>query len=51
MDMNELLRQHQIALINEARRNSEAATSRSWIVRHYERRIKKMRVDLGVAQY
>jgi hypothetical protein len=49
--MNELLRQHQIALIN-AENGHCCGTDHSFrMVRYYERRIENLRADLGVRQY
>lgn len=51
MDMNELLKQHQIALMNSGQESIGSAGSTFDMVRHYEKRIKRLRKDLGVAEY
>jgi hypothetical protein len=60
MDLNQLLFQHQVALMNLAKacdlRSSgdafdTSSASRFDLVRHYERRIARLRTDLGVAEY
>lgn len=51
MDMNELLRQHQIALINAENRHFGGEDHGFRLVRHYERRIARLRTELGVRQY
>lgn len=51
MDLNELLRQHQIALINAGNSNFGGKDHGFCLVRHYARRIRKMRNELGVRQY
>lgn len=51
MDLNELLRQHQIAVIN-AENNQFGGKDHSFcLVRHYARRIRRMRSELGMPQY
>lgn len=51
MDLNELLRQHQIALINDDHALCSARNSSLSLVRHYARRIADLRSELGVPQY
>jgi len=51
MDLNELLRQHQIALINAENNHFGGKDHGFCLVRHYARRIRKMRSELGVRQY
>jgi len=51
MDMNELLRQHQIALINAGNGQIEYRDQGSRMVEHYARRIARLRSELGVRQY
>ena len=51
MDMNELLRQHQIALINAGNGQIEYSGQGFRMVRHYARRIARLRSELGVRQY
>lgn len=51
MDLNELLRQHQIALINAENSNFGRKDHGFCLVRHYEKRIQRMRIKLGVRQY
>ena len=49
MDLNELLFQHQVALLN-ARHNARDPFlgSRFDMVQHYNRRLRKLRQELGV---
>ncbi len=51
LDLNELLRQHQIALINADSEPCTGVGCGSTLVRHYERRIADLRAELGVRQY
>jgi hypothetical protein len=51
MDMNELLRQHQIALINADNDHCGARDHDFRMVKHYARRIALLRTELGVPQY
>jgi len=51
LDLNELLRQHQIALINAESGPGDGGDCGSSLVRHYERRIADLRAELGVRQY
>jgi hypothetical protein len=51
MDMNELLRQHQIALINAENGHFGGADPGLRLVRHYAKRIVRLRSELGVRQY
>lgn len=52
MDLNELLLQHQIALMNAACLARDTFLgSRFDMVQHYERRLRKLRRELGEAQY
>jgi hypothetical protein len=51
MDLNELLRQHQIALINAENASPEGPNLGFRMVEHYERRISRLRTQLGVRQY
>src|SRR5690606_20834429 len=51
MDLNELLRQHQIALINDRSAPGTARNHGFSLVRHYARRIADLRAELGVRQY
>lgn len=51
MDLNELLFQHQIALIRSAEAPARCVCSAFDLVRHYETRIARHRRELGVAAY
>ncbi len=51
MDLNELLRQHQIALINAGNDPCVGPDHGLRMVRHYARRIARLRTELGVRQY
>ncbi|MET1754295.1 hypothetical protein ABVV53_02285 [Novosphingobium sp. RD2P27] len=51
MDLNQLLYQHQVAVIRTGAEPVTDFGSRFDIVSHYERRIVKMREKLGVPQY
>ena len=51
MDLNELLRQHQIALINADSGHPASKDEGFRMVEHYEKRIARLRSDLGVRQY
>jgi hypothetical protein len=51
MDMNELLRQHQIALINAENGHFGGTDHGFRLVHHYARRIARLRTELGVPQY
>jgi len=51
MDLNELLKQHQIALINAEQHGSGQGKSNLCLVGHYAKRIKALRAELGVQQY
>lgn len=48
MDLNELLYQHQRAILIAARPQPLAAGGRFDLVGHYAERIRRMRVGLGV---
>lgn len=51
MDLNELLYQHQRAIIVAARPQPQACGSRFDLVTHYAERIRRLRVELGVTAY
>jgi len=51
MDLNELLKQHQIALINAEQHGSGQGKSNFCLVGHYAKRIRSLRAELGVRQY
>ena len=51
MDLNELPRQHQIALINAESGHPADKDEGFRMARHYEERIARLRSDLGVRQY
>lgn len=51
MDLNQLLYQHQVAVIRTGAEVVTSFGSRFDIVSHYERRIVKLREKLGVSQY
>lgn len=53
MDLNQLLFQHQIAIMRCARGEPflHECGSRFDLVRHYETRIARLRHDMGVAEY
>lgn len=51
MDLNELLYQHQVALIRAAEVPARYARSAFDLVRHYEGRLARHRLELGVAAY
>jgi len=50
MDLNELLRQHQIALINAENGDGSCRDHGNRMVRHYARRLAELRTELGVRQ-
>lgn len=53
MDLNQLLYHHQLALIDYAARDTidDRHGSRFDLVRHYEKRIARLRHDMGVVPY
>lgn len=51
MDLNQLLYHHQVALIHKTSPRPVWAGSRFSMVSYYERRISRMRRDLGVTPY
>lgn len=52
MDLNQLLFHHQIALIREdLRKPSASSGSRFDLAAYYERRIHRLRREMGAAQY
>lgn len=51
MDLNELLYQHQRAILIAARALPEPAGSRFDLVTHYAERIRRLRLQLGVTAY
>jgi len=51
MDLNELLRQHQIALISAENGQCGQQDHELSLIRDYERRIANLRTELGVRQY
>jgi hypothetical protein len=51
LDLNELLRQHQIALINAESGDCGEKDHGFRMVRHYARRLSRLRTELGVRQY
>ncbi|MEW9856179.1 hypothetical protein [Novosphingobium sp. M1R2S20] len=51
MDLNQLLHQHQVAVIRAAAAPVQNLGSRFDLVSHYERRIARLRNQLGAAQY
>lgn len=51
MDLNELLFQHQIALMRAAKPHNRQSGGHFDLVRHYETRIDRLRNTLGVAPY
>jgi len=51
MNVNQLLHDHQIALINAGNGQIEYSGQGFRIVRHYAKRIARLRSELGVPQY
>ena len=51
MDLNEILYHHQIALIRAAEAPVRRARDAFDLVRHYEARLARHRLELGVAAY
>lgn len=51
VDLNELLKQHQIALIHVENGHDDAGSCGAGLVRHYAMRIADLRAALGVRQY
>ncbi|WP_404479718.1 hypothetical protein [Novosphingobium sp. BL-52-GroH] len=52
MDLNQLLYHHQLALMRyTANRDEAPAPSRFDLVTHYERRISRLRREMGVTPY
>jgi len=51
MDLNELLFQHQRALMLSARSNANGGGSHFDLVGHYAERIRRLRLDMGVAAW
>jgi hypothetical protein len=51
MDLNQLLFHHQVALIRDTARNLGPAASRFDLAGYYERRIGRLRREMGVLAY
>ncbi len=52
MDLNQLLFQHQLALIRfETSKSAAFKGSQFDLVRYYEKRLKRLRREMGVAVY
>lgn len=51
MDLNQLLDQHQRALLSRSERDAAGGSHSFDLVAYYERRIRNLRQKLGVRQY
>jgi len=51
MDLNELLYQHQRALMSKANPRPLSCASHFDLVDHYAKRIRRLRLDLGVSSW